>query len=180
MSLSRGIDCTIVLCQRKLLQSTLKPGRGKRYNCLANMATDAEFRKCVTVHKQLDMHPDAVKARQAIYEESLAMAQKEVDNEKLEFIHHARQFWKTNLQDKPRPLPVDKPDVYHTSRGVTTRPIGNPDLVIQADKHYKDVAKRKQKVTSFEARDERMESGTLAPTPSDLASNGRCTILQPN
>lgn len=60
VALTRGIDCTIVLCQKKLLQSTVKPARGKRYNCLANMASDAEFRKCVAVNRQLDMDPDAL------------------------------------------------------------------------------------------------------------------------
>ena len=63
--LTRGIDSTIVLGQKNLLHATIKAPRGKRYNCLANIVVDAEQRRCVVVHRQLDMHPDAVSARQS-------------------------------------------------------------------------------------------------------------------
>ena len=63
--LTRGIDSTSVLCQKNVLHTTIKAPRGKRYNCLANMVVDVEQRRCVVVHRQLDMHPDAVTPQQS-------------------------------------------------------------------------------------------------------------------
>ncbi len=142
VGLTRGMDSTIVLCQKNLLHATIKVPRGKRYNCLANMVADAEQRRCVVMDTQLDMHHDAVSVRQSTGAADMEQARKADEQAKSAFIQRSKEFWKT--RPKEQPLPFVKPVVYHTSKGETTRPIGNPDLVAQADKHDKDIAERKR------------------------------------
>ena len=140
--LTRGIDSTIVLCQKNLLHGTIKAPRGKKYNCLANMVADAEYRRCVVMHEQLDMHPDAVRFRQSTGTADMKQARKADEQARFGFIQQSRNFWKYNRKDH---APISKkPDVYHASKGITTRPIGNPELAARADKYDEEVAEQKR------------------------------------
>lgn len=141
--LTRGMDSTIVLCQKNLLHATIKVDRGKRYNCLANMVADAEQRRCVVVHRQIDMHPDAVSARQWTGAVDMEQARKADEEAKSDFIQRSRRFWH-KVRKEQDPTNFKEPELYHTSKGVTTRPIGNPDLAARADKYDKEVAEQKR------------------------------------
>lgn len=143
VSLTRGIDGTFVLCQTSLLHATLKLSRGKKYNCLANMVNDADNRKCVTLNTQLDMHPDAVRYRQSTSEANMEQSRREKERETLEFIKQGKHYWRVNSH-KEQPTGFEKTDVYHNSKGRTTRPIGNPALVAQADQHDREVEERRR------------------------------------
>ena len=143
IGLTRGIDSTIVLCQTGLLRSTAKFARGKRYNCLVNMVSDAANRKCLAVNRQLDMHPDAVHYRESAGVTDAELAQQEDEQENPDFVKQCIGYWKSSCRRK-QPSAFNKPDIYHTSKGDTTRPIGNRELAARADKHDKEVAEKKR------------------------------------
>ena len=144
VGLTRSIDSTIVLCQKNLLHATIKASPGKRYNCPANMVVvDAEQRRCVAMHTQLDKPSDAVSARQSTGAADMEQAQKADEQAKSAFIQQSRRFWQ-HARMEQTPTSFRGPELYHTSKGVTTRPIGNRDLAAQADKHDKEVAELKR------------------------------------
>ena len=143
IGLTRGIDSTIVLCQTGLLRSTAKFARGKRYNCLVNMVSDAANRKCLAVNRQLDMHPDAVHYRESAGVTDAELARREDEQENPDFVKQCIGYWKSSCRRK-QPSAFNKPDIYHTSKGDTTRPIGNRELAARADKHDKEVAEKKK------------------------------------
>ena len=144
VGLTRSIDSTIVLCQTNVLHATIKAPRGKRYNCPANMVVvDAEQRRCVAMHTQLDKHPNAVSARQSTGAADMEQARKADEQAKSAFIQQSRRFWQ-HARTEQTPRSFRGPELYHTSKGVTTRPIGNRDLAAQADKHDKEVVEQKR------------------------------------
>ena len=138
-----ALTAQIVLVQSQLLRATAKFHRSKRYNCLANMVSDAVYRKCITLNRHLDMYPDAVRYRESTGATETDLARSTDEQDKLEFIKQSINYWKSNARREP-PSVFNETEIYHTSKGDTTRPIGNPDLVDRADKHEKEVAEQKR------------------------------------
>ena len=132
VALTRGKDATIILCQTSLLVSAARPNRGKQYNAIANMVGNAEERKCLMADLTEDSHPGAVKYREGVEARKLSKErdlQRQLD---LGFIAEGRRAWE-KMKGSPAIPMAPELRRYRTKRGHTTRPIGNPKLVAEAD-----------------------------------------------
>ncbi len=59
VALTRGKDCTMVVCQAALIAASHRKGRGQQQNALYNMINYARMRKCVVLNTTEDMHSES-------------------------------------------------------------------------------------------------------------------------
>ena len=134
VALTRGQDTCIVVCQAGLLASTARVNRGKQYNAVANMVGDAQGRRCILTDLMQDSHPDAVEHREKIGEKKADAERTTQEARSLEFIAEGKERWRSLRYQAALPA-ADPLPRYRTRRGDTTRPIGNPVVIAEADAH---------------------------------------------
>lgn len=149
-----------------------RPNRGKQYNATANMVGNAEQRKCLMADLTEDSHPDAVKYREGVEARKLSKErdlQRQLD---LGFIAEGRRAWE-KMKGSPAIPMAPELRRYRTKRGHTTRPIGNPKLVAEADavdaeQRQVELAKATSLATgATEAEDQRcLQLGIVVPQDS--------------
>ena len=133
LAMTRGQDATVVVCQTALLSSAAKKERGKQYNAISNMVADATERHCLLEVDIEDAHPDSIAKRERMGREELEMRQREAKKQNFRFVSAARRNWR-DLQGSPATPLAEQLPLYRKGAQHTTRPIGNPELVAQADR----------------------------------------------
>ena len=137
VALTRGKDATIVVCQAALLASSLRRKRGKQFNAIANMIADATERNCRFDDNMEDSHPESVESRKKLGKNRVAAERDAQRRKDLDFIAESRAIWQRTrgFSAIPQAEPFKQ---YRTLKGHTTRPIGNPQLVREADAFDKE------------------------------------------
>ena len=139
LSLNCGQDGVIVVCQAGLLAEVLKKNRGKHYNAVVNLISDAQERKCFHAGSTEDSHPDNVKRRAQL---AAAILKKNTDDrhrESLRCIAEGRRHWE-NVRNQAALPAVPPYSGYRVHYGHTTRLISKSRIVKTADDF--DEAKR--------------------------------------
>ncbi|KAL9071325.1 MAG: hypothetical protein Q9161_004341 [Pseudevernia consocians] len=137
VALTRGKDATIVVCQAGLLASSLRKNRGKQFNAIANMIADATERNCRFDDNMEDSHPESAESRRKLGKNRVAAERDAQRRKDLDFIAESRAIWQRTrgFSAIPQAEPFKQ---YRTLGGHTSRPIGNPQLVREADAFDKE------------------------------------------
>ena len=134
LALTRGKDATLVVCQAAALTSAYKYHRGKQYNAVSNMVADAKERNCYLENDAEDTHLESKSKRAELGRQRVERERAEARHNDLAFIGRSVHMWRDwELKAFPA-IPAAPPmDLYRTRTGHTTRPIGNPRLIEEAD-----------------------------------------------
>lgn len=137
VALTRAQDSTIVVCQTALLSGVAQKKRGKLFNSVTNLVGDTKGRDCIITDLTPDSHPEAVAHRKKLGRNRVNQELAAQATQDLSFIGASKQNWRATRYERAVPPMMTFP-LYRTPEGQTTRPIGNPELIAQADAHDED------------------------------------------